>query len=34
MDEGPDGFIERVLVPATVGAAAVLIVYLFFTVRS
>lgn len=32
-EEG-DGLIERVVVPLTVGAAAALIVYLFFTVRS
>jgi hypothetical protein len=32
--EDADGLIERVVVPLAVGAAAALIVYLFFTVRS
>ncbi len=33
-DAEADGILERVLVPVTIGAAAALIVYLFFTVRS
>lgn len=34
VDEASDGLMERVVVPLTVGVAAALIVYLFFTVRS
>ena len=33
-DPEVDGILERFLVPVTIGAAAALVVYLFFTVRS